>query len=65
MGVGLLHNRDRSACHDVSICSHAVKTVEADNAKQHFHRHRSHTYNPDLCDLCKSVILEKIYKQII
>ena len=26
------------------ICNQVVKTVKGDNAKQHFHRHVSHTY---------------------
>ena len=26
------------------ICSQVIKTVKGDNAKQHFHRHLSHTY---------------------
>ena len=26
------------------VCNQVVKTVEGDNAKQHFHRHMSHTY---------------------
>ena len=41
MGVGLLHDRDRSAYHDVStvICSQVVKIVKEDDAKQHFRRH--------------------------